>query len=98
MLQAALFARQVAAANNEEFPPESLAKLAAATRWLLALLDQDSGRVPNLGGNDGAHILPLTSYPYHDFRPTIQTAGYAFLGKPPLSNGKKPKSPAPAMK
>jgi hypothetical protein len=84
MLQAALFARQVAASQNELFPAESRARLAAAVRWLLAILDQDSGRVPNLGGNDGAYILPLTGRPYHDFRPVLQAAGHAFLGNAPL--------------
>lgn len=95
MLQAALFARRVAAENGEGFPSESLSKLAGAARWLLALLDQDSGQVPNLGGNDGAYILPLTSYPYHDFRPIIQTAGYAFLGTPPLFDSKVPQTSGP---
>ena len=87
VLQAALFAWRIAAEEYDHFPPESLEKLAAATRWLLALLDRDSGGVPNLGGNDGAYILPLTTYPYKDFRQVVQAAGHAFLDETPLPPG-----------
>lgn len=87
LLQAALFARRVAAEQYDRFPSESLARLAAATRWLLVLLDRASGGVPNLGGNDGAYILPLTTHPCEDFRQVIQAAGHAFLHEAPLPPG-----------
>ncbi len=87
MLQLALFARRLAEEKMESFPPRSLSKLAAATRWLLALLDKPSGGVPNLGGNDGAYILPLTTCPYADFRPVAQASAQAFLNETPLPPG-----------
>jgi hypothetical protein len=87
MLQLALFARRVAHGKLQKFPPETCVRLTAATRWLLNLLDRDSGKMPNLGGNDGAYVLPLTEYPYHDFRPIAQAAGCAFLGEAPLPPG-----------
>jgi hypothetical protein len=53
--------------------------LALATHWLLSLLDPDSGRVPNLGANDGALLFPLSAQPFDDFRPVAQAAARAFL-------------------
>jgi hypothetical protein len=58
----------------------SLLNLGKATGWLKKLVDKNSGRVPNLGHNDGAYVLPLTVLPYDDFRPVVQTASKSFLG------------------
>lgn len=60
--------------------PRSRKNLARATRWLLSLLDFDSGGAPNLGANDGAYIFPLSSLPFSDFRPVSNAAARAFLG------------------
>jgi hypothetical protein len=81
MLQLGLWVTAVGRSEGEGLPEEASSKLAAATVWLLDKLDQDTGRVPNLGPNDGAYILPLTSKPAHDYRPALQAAGLAFLGK-----------------
>lgn len=59
----------------------------AGTSWLLALLDPTSGKVPNLGPNDGALIFPLASIPFTDYRPALQTASHTFFGEPALSTG-----------
>jgi hypothetical protein len=69
------------------FPKTSLERLVAGTYWLLALLDPESGRVPNLGPNDGAYIMPLTVCPFHDYRPVLQAAAGAFLGERPFAGG-----------
>lgn len=61
-------------------PPTVGENLALATHWLLSLLDPDSGRVPNLGANDGALIFPLSTCPFDDYRPVAQAAAQAFLG------------------
>ncbi len=68
-----------AAAFGRPFPARSQRRLAAATKWLLAQVDPLSGRAPNLGSNDGAHILPLASGGFQDFRPVVQAAARAFL-------------------
>lgn len=78
MLQLGLWWLRLGNAAQAESHPEVLERFAAATRWLLTLLDE-SGRVPNLGPNDGAYILPLTVQPFEDFRPVLQAAGQAFL-------------------
>jgi hypothetical protein len=83
MLQTALWVQ----ALGKPFPAENCRRLAAATHWLLALLDPATGRVPNLGPNDGAYILPLTSLSWSDFRPVLQAASLAFLGGPAFERG-----------
>ncbi len=62
-------------------------KLQFATQWLLQLTDSKSGRVPNLGPNDGAFILSLTSLPFTDYRPVLQAASKAFLNEPAFESG-----------
>ncbi len=54
--------------------------LSLAAHWLYCLLDFESGKVPNLGPNDGAYIFPLTNLPFEDYRPVVQAAARAFLG------------------
>lgn len=53
----------------------------AATKWLYETVDPLSGDAPNIGANDGARLLALTSGPYRDFRPTVQLACALFLRK-----------------
>jgi hypothetical protein len=77
MLQAALWIYSL----DNSFPEEVTEKLAAATRWLSILVEPATGRAPNLGHNDGSYLQPLTSCPYHDYRPVVQAAAQAFLGE-----------------
>ncbi|PWB54124.1 MAG: hypothetical protein C3F13_07475 [Anaerolineales bacterium] len=81
MLQAALWMYAVhgTAYLSEPISPEIQSNLASATVWLWQLLDSLSGKVPNLGHNDGAYILPLTISPYEDYRPVISAAAQGFL-------------------
>jgi len=87
MLQLGLWAYLLAEQLNEPLPASALDQLATATQWLLSLLDEESGQLPNLGPNDGAYILPLTTIPYSDYRPLLQAAGRTFLGRRPLPAG-----------
>jgi hypothetical protein len=80
MLQLALFTDALRReAGEEDWPEATYRRLAGATRWLRALTDLESGRVPNLGANDGAYIFPLASQPFDDFRPVVGAAARAFL-------------------
>ncbi len=72
---------------GQAFPPATQERLAAATGWLLAQVDPGSGRAPNLGANDGAHILPLAPGGFRDYRPAAQAAARAFLGQPAFPSG-----------
>ena len=84
MLQAALWFDAQARRAGQPLPAPVCQRLAAATQWLYASLDKISGHVPNLGHNDGAHILPLAPGTFADYRPTLQAAACAFLGGPVL--------------
>lgn len=81
MLQLALWVHNLAQNAHQPFPALSLQCLAAATRWLLALCDPATGRVPNLGPNDGAYIFPHPTLPFHDYHPVLELASRAFLGE-----------------
>ncbi len=56
-------------------------KAKSAINWLWMLTDDDSGNCPNLGSNDGSFFLIMHSCDYRDFRPTLQTALFLFLGR-----------------
>lgn len=79
MLQIALWVKVVAESAETQLPAKTLHHLASATRWLLAYIDPISGKVPNLGHNDGAYIFPLSECDFSDYRPVAQACGQAFL-------------------
>jgi hypothetical protein len=79
MLQVALWVHALAQAHDLRWPRQTLEALGRATHWLLALLDSESGRTPNLGANDGAYVFPLTVCPFEDCRPVLHAAARAFL-------------------
>jgi hypothetical protein len=87
MLHLAVWFNCLAARRGQPLPEMTRLRLAAATRWLLALVDPDEGRAPNLGPNDGALILPLSASPFYDYRPALQAAAAAFLGEKPFPAG-----------
>jgi hypothetical protein len=83
MLQTAAWMYTLSARQGIAFPAISQERLASATRWLLELLDSESGCLPNLGSNDGAYIFPLTTHSFPDYRPILEAASRAFLHKTP---------------
>jgi hypothetical protein len=70
------FSRQL---NRYRWPHQTRDAILRSIHWLLSVLDSDSGRVPNLGANDGAYIFPLTVCPFSDHRPVLNAAARAFL-------------------
>lgn len=88
MLQAALWLFCLAGHRGDAFPPESLERLQAATCWLSALIDRESGCGPNLGPNDGSQILPLSNAAFRDFRPTLQAAAGGFCRERAFAPGR----------
>lgn len=88
MLQLALLYDARNRRVKREMPAPVKRKLELAARWLVAQLDPLSGRLPNLGHNDGTHLLPFGSEEYRDMRPTAQAASLAFCGTPCLPPGK----------
>lgn len=59
----------------------AVARLRSAVALLVELHDADSGDLPNHGANDGSMVLPISTRPYRDFRPSI-TAAAATFGVP----------------
>ncbi len=82
-LQAALWAARLAELQGQPLPKATLKQIAQMTAWLHTLVDPDTGSAPNLGPNDGAEILPLSTLPFDDHRPTLQAAG-RLVGDGPL--------------
>jgi len=60
------------------FDTKTNVRMEAAVKWLFQMTDPDSGQVPNLGGNDGARLLPFG--PYRDYRPSVQLATSLVFG------------------
>lgn len=80
MLQLALFTDALRRdAGEPDWPNATRRRLAAATHWLWALTDPLTGKVPNLGANDGAYIFPLAAQAFDDYRPVVEAASRAFL-------------------
>lgn len=87
MLHDYLWAIQLGRLNGIELGSRFLDRVRRAGQWLLTLLDERTGRVPNLGANDGALVLPLSDCDYLDFRPTVQAVGAIIDGKAWLTPG-----------
>lgn len=91
MLQLAVWVESLLAhqpaMGRETLTPQVRDRLGSAARWLLRLLDSETGGVPNLGPNDGAYLQPLSVLPFRDYRPVLQSAAFAFLSKPVFPPG-----------
>ncbi|MDP8276786.1 MAG: alginate lyase family protein [Candidatus Euphemobacter frigidus] len=87
MLDDYLWVLSLAEKNGEKFSEPVMDRVKAAGLFLLEIIDPDTGRVPNLGANDGALILPLTNCNYLDFRPTVQAALILTAGKRAFTPG-----------
>ena len=53
-------------------------KACLAADWLYRMADTETGDVPNMGANDGAHILNVASANYRDYRPSVAIAFAVF--------------------
>ena len=64
-----------------EFSARLTERMAKAAHWLRQATDPDSGDAPNIGSNDGGHVLQTAGCPYRDFRPTVQLSTALFAGQ-----------------
>ncbi len=78
MLQTALWMDWIARGAGLLLSNPTKQKLSAAVEWIMAHMDRESGRAVNLGNNDGALILPLSTGGTQDYRQTVQSANAAF--------------------
>ncbi len=75
MLHVYLWAIRLGDTAGAPLAKDILERVRNAGLWLRAMLSHETGRVPNLGANDGAHFLDLTDLGYLDYRPTVQAVG-----------------------
>jgi len=80
MLHVYLWASSVGNSVGWQFSTIVQRRLESAAKYLTEVLDQDSGRCPNFGNNDGALILPLDESAYDDFRPVVASAWAVMRG------------------
>jgi hypothetical protein len=67
--------------GRESFSEDFLVKVREAVIWLFQMTDRVSGDAPNIGGNDGAHLVQLAPCVYRDHRPQVQLASVLFFKK-----------------
>lgn len=87
MLQLSLLFYGYAKHLKVTIPQAVLSRLQAATRWMNVQLDEASGRLPNLGHNDGTLLLPMGTAEFRDYRSTAQAASLAFNSETYLPPG-----------
>jgi hypothetical protein len=75
MLHGCLWAICLGRENGLEFSKGFKERIRSAGTWLLKLADPITGKMPNLGANDGSLVLPMSQCTYEDYRPTIQAVG-----------------------
>lgn len=78
LLALAVWMRSLVKTQDQTLPAKTIERLAAATRWLQALVDPQTGQVPNLGANDGADIMPVVGSAYADYHPILHAACVTF--------------------
>lgn len=76
-LHTLLWVLAVSRAARVEPPRGVVEQVEKSYVFLLSLMDRTTGRMPNLGGNDGALLFALTDAPIGDFRPVLAHAAAA---------------------
>lgn len=76
MLAASLFGLRLCELGGEPLPRDIYERLGRCGEFLYQMSDPETGRCPNYGNNDGAHVLPLSECDFTDFRPVIQAVHY----------------------
>ncbi len=94
MLQVVLWAHGLARKHGLRWSRPAYEAIKRSIHWQLALLDPDSGQMPNLGANDGAYILPLTicSIPRITAQSCMLPEGLSWITTFPTAPGMKCRS------
>lgn len=61
------------------FSDEFYRKARKSVEWLYWMTDEESGDGPNLGANDGARFIQLSSTTYRDYRSSVQLGSAIFF-------------------
>ncbi len=76
MLHVSLMALRIAEIADEPFERDIYNLLDNAKTFLHAHVDEQAGRTPNYGNNDGALVLPLSECDFTDYRPVLQAVHF----------------------
>ncbi len=69
---------QLGKINGHYLSSDTITRVRKSISWLDEFVDETTGRVPNLGSNDGANVLPLSCSDYLDYRPCLLAASIVF--------------------
>lgn len=75
--------------RDRPFSSRFYVSAAAATQWLIDLVDVSSFDCPNIGANDGAHLFNASEISYRNFQTSADVARHVFFGKRPANEKKK---------
>ncbi|OQA18344.1 MAG: Heparin-sulfate lyase precursor [Chloroflexi bacterium ADurb.Bin360] len=80
MLHDYLWSCRLGALHGRLLAEDVRKRLQLANAFLYRFQDENTGRLPNYGQNDGALVLPLNSCDYQDYRPVIQAFHFLNTG------------------
>jgi len=81
VLHQLLWTLRLSEIHKIELDAEIRTRTIAAFKFIGKFVDEESGRAPNHGSNDGSNILPLAACDYGDFRPLLRL-GSCILDRP----------------
>lgn len=67
--------------NHKPLSDELIGRVGLAEEFMYQVQDEESGRLPGFGHNDGSLVLRLESCDYQDYRPAIQATHYLVKGE-----------------
>ena len=67
---------RLAELNEQEFEPLTREIVDLHGQYVYQLQNEENGRVPNYGQNDGSLIMPVNGCPYLDYRPVAEGVHY----------------------
>lgn len=76
MLHDYLWAIRLGECTGQPLSDELRTKVARAGKFVWQNQDEESGKLPRYGQNDGALVLPLDNCDHQDYRPVVQAVGY----------------------
>ncbi len=76
MLHACVWAVRLGELHGQPLSDELRDRVCRAGTFLWRLQDEQTGRLPRYGANDGAVVLPLTNCESQDYRPVVQAVGW----------------------
>lgn len=80
LIQLLSFALSVASANGEPFSKSVYQRAHKALNFIYQCIQEENGRVPNYGSNDGSLFFPLSTNDYNDYRPQVNHLHWVLTG------------------